>query len=336
MKVNNPANTAQEFEIISPKNEKINKKREKENISHGALNVNLSNLTKEDRLDYEKERANEISRANGSKFDLWIPHDINLFVLFSTGKLIFEWMIYFIIFIYVIIYSYKSSKIIATLKKRAAREIIFLTVGIVFGIIVFFIPDLYNKSENNRILTSVTSTIKKDWSQLDDELSRFGFRGNHEEIVGNRVQLSNGSETYLGRFQYDFYSYGGNEYSQWDVDSAAKNLNLDVRTYISRYKIKKKRKYYHKIERARYNRHLMEKNSFSYILFAPEVTVTKKGRLRGSPTTSYKNKIKMDGHEFFIILDTFIVIVILRLFLLCLFWSKNILKSEKYITKLKM
>ena len=70
-------------------------------------------------------------------------------------------MIYFIIFIYVIIYSYKSSKIIATLKKRAAREIIFLTVGIVFGIIVFFIPDLYNKSENNRILTSVTSTIKK-------------------------------------------------------------------------------------------------------------------------------------------------------------------------------
>jgi len=336
LKVNNPANTAQEFEIISPKNEKINKKREKENISHGALNVNLSNLTKEDRLDYEKERANEISRANGSKFDLWIPHDINLFVLFSTGKLIFEWMIYFIIFIYVIIYSYKSSKIIATLKKRAAREIIFLTVGIVFGIIVFFIPDLYNKSENNRILTSVTSTIKKDWSQLDDELSRFGFRGNHEEIVGNRVQLSNGSETYLGRFQYDFYSYGGNEYSQWDVDSAAKNLNLDVRTYISRYKIKKKRKYYHKIERARYNRHLMEKNSFSYILFAPEVTVTKKGRLRGSPTTSYKNKIKMDGHEFFIILDTFIVIVILRLFLLCLFWSKNILKSEKYITKLKM
>ena len=147
--------------------------------------------------------------------------------------------------------------------------------------------------------------------------------------------MSNGSETYLGRFQYDFYSYGGNEYSQWDVDSAAKNLNLDVRTYISRYKIKKKRKYYHKIERARYNRHLMEKNSFSYILFAPEVTVTKKGRLRGSPTTSYKNKIKMDGHEFFIILDTFIVIVILRLFLLCLFWVKKYPEIRKIYYQVK-
>ena len=71
----------------------------------------------------------------------------------------------------------------------------------------------------------------------------------------------------------------------------------------------------------------MEKNSFS----APEVTVTKKGRLRGSQTY-YKSNRKMDGQEFFIILDTFIVIVILRLFLLCLFWSKNVLKLKKNIT----
>ena len=296
-------------------------------------------MTDEELLQYEKEMATKIARESGSKWDLWMPYDINIKVLELTEKLIFEWIIYLVILTLIIIYIYKCYKTKWVLKKFIAREIVYHTVLVLLGVLLFYIPIIYNESGDERIyIKSVSKEIKwqsfktdkiykrtngekrhflyEEWPEeivrLDQErlrkrLTEFGFDGNYNSLIGNRIQKptksiiikriyeSRGDETYRERPIYSRnpspikYIYNGQDY-----------VKIQFKVFNPR-------------------RHLISRHHYSYQWFD------------ANARKSYRDwsiaKSRGAGHQIYMIIDFVLFAVIIRFLFLLVMWVSKTLKS---------